>query len=96
MQITISNIKAFVQGTARFYLYKLIAAPKHLKEQYSYRISKCKDDCIKDSRCKFCGCPPIKKAFSNESCNKGKRFPDLMNAQKWEKYKKENNITINE
>lgn len=94
MKVTLNNVKSFIEGNYRYYLYKLINTPQHLKEQYSYRIQVCKDTCVANRKCKYCGCPPIKKAFSNSSCNDGKLFPDLMNEQEWNKYKKENKIEI--
>ena len=32
--------------------------------------------------------------YVTKSCNNGTRFPDLMDSESWEKYKKENNIKI--
>lgn len=68
--------------------------PAYKQEQVLWRLQICKDDCVKQGECQYCGCPPVKKAYVEESCNGGDRFPDMMNEEDWEKYKKENNITI--
>tara|TARA_R110002050_G_scaffold267498_1_gene409175 strand:+ start:1558 stop:1866 length:309 start_codon:yes stop_codon:yes gene_type:complete len=95
-QITIKNIKSFLEGSFKFYLYKLIKSPDYIMEQYLYRLSLCKKDCIPNKKCVYCGCPPIKKAFVKQSCNKGKRFPDLLTENQWKVFKKENNINVEE
>lgn len=92
-KITFKNILSFLEGNFKFYFYKYTKAPTYLKEQYAYRLEKCEKDCVKQKKCVYCGCPPIKKAFTKESCNKGKRFPDLMSENQWIRYKQKNNIT---
>lgn len=96
--ITLKNVKAFIEGTSKQFYNQLIGLPKHLQEQITYRASKCQD-CItvghKDKgpgTCKECGCSVPGKWFVNKSCNNGKRFPDLMDKYKWDEFKKKNNI----
>ena len=64
-------------------------------EQIAYRLEQCKDDCGKEGRCKECGCNFNKMMYAQKSCNQGERFPETMNEQDWEQFKKENNIEFN-
>jgi hypothetical protein len=93
-KITFGNIWSFIQGTSRAYYDKLIGLPGHLQEQVTWRLSQC-DDCIADGACQVCACPPLKKAFATKTCNVH-RFPDLMEKQEWEQYKRVRGIAINE
>lgn len=90
----IKNIKSFIEGNLKYYYNKLVGLSPHIQEQVMWRIMQCKDDCIPKEACIHCGCDPEKKAFVIESCNEGKRFPDLMNEEDWNQYKKDNKITI--
>lgn len=89
--ITLKNIRNFFEGNITFYQDKILGVPKHIKEQYYYRLFKCKDDCLLSGTCMKCTCPVIKKAYIKQSCNPD-RFPDLMSGSDWEKYKVDNNI----
>lgn len=93
-KITLSNIKAFLQGYSRLYYDKLVGLPEYIQEQIEYRRSKC-EDCVEEGHetegpghCKECGCGLPGKWFVTRSCNGGKRFPDLMGEEKWKKFKK--------
>lgn len=88
----IKNIAHYIEGNAKYYYDRLIGEPQYLREQRLWRLYQCKDDCVVKGECKECGCPVDKKVFQDESCNKGERFPDIMDNIKWEQYKKENNI----
>jgi len=68
--------------------------PDHLREQVLYRSEICKNDCVEYGYCVNCGCDLPGKFYVRRSCNDGTRFPNLMSAEKWEEYKKENNIEI--
>lgn len=94
-KITLSNVKSFIRGHYNMYLDKLGAYPKHKQEQILYRISLC-SDCVTNKGCKHCGCPPHKKVYDDRSCNGGERFPDMLSEVKWNKFKLDNNITIDE
>lgn len=89
------NISNFLEGNIKYWYNALFGLPKHIQEQVAYRINLCDKDCMKKQECIYCGCDPIKKAFVIESCNKGERFPDIMDKDKWEQFKKENNVDIN-
>lgn len=93
-EITLQNVKSFLTGTTRSMLNRLGLVSEHIQEQVLYRADICKNDCAKRGKCIKCGCSVPGKWFANISCNKGERFPNLMDRIKWEKYKKENNINI--
>lgn len=90
--LNIKNVASFIEGHAKYFYDELVGLPEHQKEQVMYRLSVCKDDCVPNKKCKYCGCPPEKKAFSTVSCNEGERFPDIMSKDKWEEFKKEKGI----
>lgn len=91
--ITLSNIKKFIQGNTRYFGESWGIVKPEIKEQVAWRATHC-SDCIEQGKCVYCGCKVPGKWYVNESCNKGKRFPDLMKKDAWERYKKENNIDI--
>jgi hypothetical protein len=93
-KITLKNIFSFFEGNLKLYLDQWDALPEHEKEQVAYRLEICKDDCVKQGKCVYCGCKVPGKLYSRWSCNNNERFPGIMTPQKWEEYKKENNIEI--
>ena len=99
--LTRKNVRAFLIGNFRLsvqYIFGasydgFLALPEHKKEQVIYRMQVC-DDCLKVMSCQYCGCSLPGKFYTDESCNEGKRFPDLMEMEDWIKYKEDNNIII--
>lgn len=89
---SLKNIKSYLEGHSRLWYDRFIGLPPHMKEQITYRLAKCKDTCVKEGKCKYCGCPPHKKAFVIKSCNEGKIFPDIMSENDWKAFKKKNGI----
>ena len=87
-----NKIFQFAQGNIRLLGDEFNLLPKHLKEQVRYRSEICKDECVKYGKCRYCLCDLPGKFYVTESCNKGERFPDLMDEESWMKYKEENNI----
>lgn len=88
------NIVSFVEGNYKYALDKFKGSKEHIKEQVYYRMYICKDSCVVNNRCDYCGCPPGKKAFVRESCNNSERFPDLMSKKQWDSFKEEKEIDI--
>lgn len=93
-KITIEKIKSFLEGNTKFIIDEFKLLPKYYKEQVVWRASICKETCLEDNKCEYCGCTANKKIYVEESCNNGEKFPDLMPKEKWEKYKTENNINV--
>ena len=88
-KITLSNISNYIEGNTRMFTNSL--QPDHIKEQLSYRMLLCKDDCAIQVSCIKCGCDYPGRLHTTKSCN-AERFPDLMSKPLWDEFKKENNI----
>ena len=93
MEITPKKIFQFIEGNLKQLGDRLSLLPTHESEQVIYRASIC-SDCMEKGTCKYCGCVVPGKLYVKQSCNKGERFPDIMSAIEWEKYKIENKIVI--
>jgi hypothetical protein len=96
MKTTIKDILSYIEGNTKYLLDMFDLFPKYKQEQVTWRLLICKEDCVKNGECEYCGCPPHRKAFVDESCNGGDRYPDMMNADDWEKFKNEKNIELDE
>jgi len=89
--MNLNDVESYLEGNFSYYANKLGLYPEYLQEQIKYRLSKCKDDCLPQRKCRNCTCPPKKKLYVTKSCNP-MRFPDLMNKEDWNEYKERNNI----
>lgn len=93
--ISLDKVQSFIQGNYGYYKDKLFGnTPGYIKQQVLYRLHVCKDDCLVNNSCVYCGCPPKKKSWAKGSCNNNERFPALMNKDDWKQFKKDNNIII--
>lgn len=83
--ITWYNIKNYIQGTYRYWLYKndIAFLPKHIIEQVEDRKLLC-DFCWDNQEALCCGCKTPEVYFSDKSCLLGK-FPKMMNKDDWNK-----------
>jgi hypothetical protein len=90
----INKILQFVEGNLNMFGDKFDLFPEHKKEQLLYRLDICKNDCVIEGKCIYCGCSVPGKLYVSTSCNSGERFPNMMESEEWEKYKIENNIII--
>lgn len=90
-EITLSNIRSYLEGNGQRILEELKLQPKHIQEQIAYRRLLCKNDCAVQNKCIKCGCDFKGKTSVQQSCNPN-RFPDLMSKNDWTKFKKDNNI----
>ena len=88
------KVLQFIEGNLKMLGDKLNLLPIYEKEQVLYRSEICKNDCMKKGKCIYCGCSVPGKLYVKKSCNKGKRFPDMMSVEDWNKFKIDNNITI--
>lgn len=95
--ITANKIKSFIQGHSLYQLDKRFnILSEHKKEQVFYRMFLCKDTCLKEGKCKSCGCDTperfyIDKEYETRQCI----FPDFMGKDIWEQFKKINQIDVN-
>lgn len=94
MKIILKKIASYIEGNYKYYKDKLLDSPDYIKEQVYYRLYLCKEDCVKANKCKYCSCPPYKKSWVTESCNNGDIFPNLMDKEKWESFKRDKKINI--
>jgi hypothetical protein len=94
MKITLKNIKHYIEGNIKMLGDKMYLLPEHEKEQVAYRAMICKDECVKLGYCVYCGCDIPGKLYVKDSCNGGERFPDIMNKIDWEKFKLDNEISL--
>lgn len=92
--ITPKKVFQFIEGNLKMLGNEFSLLSVSQQEQVLYRMEICKDDCVKYGYCKECGCSVPGKMYVKESCNGGKRFPNLMSAQDWNQYKIDHNITI--
>ncbi len=71
---------------------KLDSYNSHNREQIVFRIFCCRK-CFSNKKCSNCNCNPLDKVLEPVSCNK-KMYPNILNKEKWDKFKKEHNIEI--
>lgn len=90
-EITLSNIRSYLEGNGQRILEELKLQPKHIQEQIAYRRLLCNNDCAVQNKCIKCGCDFKGITSVQQSCNP-ERFPDLMSKNDWIKFKKDNNI----
>ena len=99
-KITLHNIKRFIQGYWRYFLFKfskdssdLNLLSKHKQEQFKWRMRVMNPECLKNKKCVICGCETPFLQMADDSCE-GNCYPAFMSKEDWNKYKKENQILI--
>lgn len=98
IEVNSNNIKSFIEGNILFQVdKKLNLLPLYKKEQVLWRMSVCKDTCMKEKKCKMCGCDVpermyVDKPYESRKCD----YPDFMKKIEWNEYKLQNNIVIDE
>lgn len=90
-QITLPNIKGFLQGNYRKVLEDLDFLPVHIKEQWLYRIGQMNEDCLVNKHCP-CKCSVPEKQLEDRPCEKN-CYPRMMNEETWETFKQKVNIS---
>lgn len=95
-QITLPNIKGFLQGNFRKVLEDLDFLPLHIKEQAIWRLSQVKEkspECFNNDKCLHCGCQVSAKIFEDRGCSdSGKCYPPMMTEEQWKTFKEHFNI----
>ena len=79
------NIKAYFVGNLRFKIYHskfYWLLPKHIREQYRFRILKMRDQCYMNGYCMMCGCTTTNLQMANKECD-GKCYAPMMNKRDW-------------
>lgn len=90
-KISLKNIKDYLQGNTQLILDGFGLKPEYYREQIAYRMLQC-SDCLSAKSCKYCGCSVPGKLYVSQSCNNGIRFPDIMDEERWKKFKEINDI----
>jgi hypothetical protein len=90
----LGKVLQFFEGNLKMLGDNFNLLTQHQKEQILYRLEICKSDCVINKKCVYCGCSVPGKLYVKKSCNNGERFPDIMEQEEWEKFKKDNNIKI--
>jgi hypothetical protein len=93
-KITTKKVLQFLEGNIKMLGDKFNLLKNHEKEQVLWRLELCKNDCVLEGKCKWCGCSVPGKLYVKKSCNEGVRFPDIMDEWEWQEWKKINNIEV--
>lgn len=88
-KLTLENIKAVYQGYMR--LLTLESQPKHIREQFYWRLFKRNDECKINGKCP-CQCKAPFKQLDDRACEKS-CYISIVPAESWELYKTLSNIT---
>lgn len=91
-KVTLTNILSFIEGNLQLGLEEFNLQPQHIQEQIAYRRLICKDTCEPTGLCEYCGCDFKGKTSVKKSCNRGKKFPNLMGKVQWDNYKENHGI----
>ena len=87
--ITLKNVKAYVQGKTRSLVERFggefIQLEDHVKEQIIWRHGKADKDCIEKGVC-YCGCEMPDMLYADKTCEKN-CYPVMMDKKTWEDYK---------
>jgi len=90
--ITLKNIKAYIQGKSRLFIKKygadFIKLEEHIQEQIIWREERALPECIEKGQCISCGCDMPDMLYSDKSCER-KCYPEMMDKETWEKFKLE-------
>jgi hypothetical protein len=93
-KITTKKVLQFLEGNIKMLGDKFNLLKNHEKEQVLWRLELCKNDCVVEGKCKYCGCSVPGKLYVKKSCNEGIIFPDIMDDWEWQEWKRINNIDI--
>ena len=84
-QITFKNVKAFIQGYYRYYMYtwfKTKLLREHIVNQYETRLNSVDKKCLNDGQCKLCGCAVPQLLWADKACDKP-CYPPMMSKKNW-------------
>lgn len=84
-QINLPNIKGYIQGNFRKLLVNFGALPRHIEEQFYYRITQMSEDCLKNGECP-CQCKVPAKQIEDRSCENN-CYPDMKSELEWAMFK---------
>ena len=86
MKIKLSDIKAYIVGNIRHYLYHNNKLKwfirNHIYFQIQARVNSMDKQCYNDGSCKECGCTTIALQMANKACD-GKCYPEMVSRKRW-------------
>lgn len=89
--VTWNNIKSYIQGNFRMWLYYSkrlnFLLPLHIFEQIAYRLFKMKKECFTNGACLKCGCATPALQMADKACL-GQCYPAMMTETEWANYKR--------
>lgn len=96
-EITLSNIKHFIVGNFRYYLYysrfkNLI--PRHIREQIECRINSMNKECYNSGSCVKCGCATTALQMCDKACE-GHCYPIMLSKSYWNRIPNRGYISAN-
>lgn len=84
----IKDIISYCQGNIRYFCYHKkylnFLVPKHIKDQYVYRLNSMDKKCLNDGSCKECGCKTTHLQFANKACD-GYCYPRFKSKKAWKR-----------
>lgn len=89
-KINLKNIKAYIQGKVRKYLYYSrfrCLLRSHIREQIHTRILSMDLECFWVGQCKLCGCETTALQMANKACDKP-CYPKMLSKSEWQDMKK--------
>lgn len=91
-QITLSNIKGFLQGHFRQFVedYPGVVGD-YMYEQVQYRLGIMDEQCLLNKKCP-CNCSVPSKQFEDRRCE-NECYGDMLSEEDWKQFKEDNKIT---
>lgn len=93
--ITLHNITKYATAKVRkarhYYGGDILGLDEHIVEQFEWRKTKAKAECMEKGACVECGCETPDLFYASEPCE-GNCYPDMMDKEEWKKYKEDEGI----
>ena len=91
----LEDVINFVKGNWNYLQYQLKSnkIKQEVKEQALHRAMLC-SPCLEEGKCKICGCSTPAMFFAPDKEDSLGSWGKMMSKQRWEKYKKDNDIFI--
>lgn len=90
----VTDVWHYLVGNVRYWLYYegyRWLLPKHIVEQYEWRVRVMRKECYDRGECVECGCVTTKLQFADKACA-GSCYPVMMGRGEWNRYKEEHKI----
>lgn len=85
--MTISDLKNYVQGNIRYFLfynpYGVGLIRDHILEQILSRVISMDEQCYNEGQCKMCGCKTTALQMCDKACDKP-CYPSMLSKEDWE------------